>query len=189
MYFDRPSAGEGARGYLHGGLLIDFIGQKGPISKFSLVLLDLLIVGLQVVMLSVNGEVRRATMARKGITPTAAVQDHDAEERGEIRTAGSSSTPSSSAATPSDPTSTESSRLLEDPSVSDSDAFDAIVSTQAPLATLRPLFSAREEYAAYQVPSTGVDGRLAAASMLQGLAERRRMMLAQRGRMQGSPGG
>lgn len=37
------------RGYLHGGLVLDFIGQKGPSSRAVMVGLDLLVMGLQVV--------------------------------------------------------------------------------------------------------------------------------------------
>src|SRR3954469_4316676 len=39
----RSEAGEAMRGYLHGGVIIDLIGQKGPTSKFHLVVLDLLV--------------------------------------------------------------------------------------------------------------------------------------------------
>ena len=33
LLFSVPSAGEPTQGYLHGGLLIDFIGQRNPPSK------------------------------------------------------------------------------------------------------------------------------------------------------------
>ncbi|KAI1459010.1 DUF1746-domain-containing protein [Annulohypoxylon moriforme] len=94
-----PQAGEASRGYLHGGILFDFIGQKAPSSKFSLLLLDLLIFGLQCVMLTVNMEKDRV---RKVMKPTAVPhspatsttwsgtslsQDYDAEERGVLRNA------------------------------------------------------------------------------------------------------
>ncbi|KAF2654645.1 DUF1746-domain-containing protein [Lophiostoma macrostomum CBS 122681] len=49
-----PSAGEDTRGYLHGGLMIDFIGQQGPTSKWKLAGLDLCILLLQLVMVSVH---------------------------------------------------------------------------------------------------------------------------------------
>ena len=39
------------RGYLHGGLLIDFVGELGPISKFRLALFDLIVMALQFIML------------------------------------------------------------------------------------------------------------------------------------------
>ncbi|KAI1105243.1 DUF1746-domain-containing protein [Jackrogersella minutella] len=93
-----PQAGEASRGYLHGGILFDFIGQKAPSSKFSLLLLDLLIFGLQCVMLTVNMEKERVRKVVKparlmdnpdGTTAESPVtgQDYDAEERGVLRDA------------------------------------------------------------------------------------------------------
>ncbi len=85
------------RGYLHGGVIIDLIGQKGPTSKIHLVCLDLLVLGLQCFMLAVNVEKERLSVVSKGALypvsidgdqPRAEVttsQDHDAEERGIIR--------------------------------------------------------------------------------------------------------
>lgn len=52
-YFAAPAAGEDTRFYLHGGLSVDFIGQRGPTSKIRLALMDGLIFALQAVMLSV----------------------------------------------------------------------------------------------------------------------------------------
>ncbi|KAK6208412.1 hypothetical protein LQW54_006893 [Pestalotiopsis sp. IQ-011] len=93
-----PQASEISRGYLHGGVLVDFVGQKAPTSKFSLLLLDLVVLCLQCLMLSVNlekdrvkkilnpprpAEVNAATAAAAAATnPT---QDHDHEERGVLR--------------------------------------------------------------------------------------------------------
>ncbi|KAI2784769.1 DUF1746-domain-containing protein [Daldinia loculata] len=92
-----PQAGEASRGYLHGGILFDFVGQKAPSSKFSLLLLDLLILGLQCFMLTVNIEkerVRKVVRPRRQIDrpettteETTTGQDHDAEERGVLRDA------------------------------------------------------------------------------------------------------
>ncbi|CAG8982651.1 hypothetical protein HYALB_00006049 [Hymenoscyphus albidus] len=92
----RPEAGESMRGYLHGGIMIDIIGQKGPTSKVHLLILDILVLGLQCFMLSVIVEKERLTKVMKAYTtpnssgnatqtiiPTA--QDHDAEERGVAR--------------------------------------------------------------------------------------------------------
>lgn len=50
LLFALPEASETMRGYLHGGVLIDFIGQKAPTSKLGLVLLDCLVLVLQCVM-------------------------------------------------------------------------------------------------------------------------------------------
>ncbi|KAI1415996.1 DUF1746-domain-containing protein [Hypoxylon sp. FL1857] len=92
-----PQAGEASRGYLHGGILFDFIGQKAPSSKFSLLLLDLLIFGIQCFMLTVNMEKERVRKVVRpirqidtpeGTTPENTTgQDHDAEERGVLRDA------------------------------------------------------------------------------------------------------
>lgn len=48
-----PEAGETMRGYLHGGAIIDFIGQKAPTSRLSLLLLDCMLLALQCVMCAV----------------------------------------------------------------------------------------------------------------------------------------
>ncbi|KAI0842055.1 DUF1746-domain-containing protein [Hypoxylon sp. FL0890] len=92
-----PQAGEASRGYLHGGILFDFIGQKAPSSKLSLILLDILVFGLQCFMLTVNMEKERVRKVVRpmrqldtpeGTTPENTTgQDHDAEERGVLRDA------------------------------------------------------------------------------------------------------
>jgi hypothetical protein len=99
LLYARPEAGEATRGYLHGGMIIDFVGQKGPISKLRLLALDLVILVLQLVMLSVH--IKRQTLKSASSTaqhsalavgPDAevtapSVQDHDLEERGVRRSA------------------------------------------------------------------------------------------------------
>src|SRR5215469_6401154 len=94
LWFPRPAAGEAARGYLHGGLLLDFVGQLGPSSKLRLVLLDIFILLLQLIALAATVKRRsmgktkpptatRATRATSDSTvATLSGQDHDAEERG-----------------------------------------------------------------------------------------------------------
>lgn len=98
IFTHRPEAGELTRGYLHGGIIIDFIGQKGPTSKFQLVVMDLLITALQCFMLAVHVEETRLKEVLN--TPESSfplpatvntTQDHDAEERGVSRVAGTSS--------------------------------------------------------------------------------------------------
>ncbi|OBT45376.1 hypothetical protein VE00_04037 [Pseudogymnoascus sp. WSF 3629] len=67
----RPSGSELTRGYLHGGIIVDFIGQRAPSTKAVLVGLDILILVLQLVMLSVHVEeaVLKAALAnRDGMT-------------------------------------------------------------------------------------------------------------------------
>ncbi|KAF7157584.1 hypothetical protein CNMCM6106_003391 [Aspergillus hiratsukae] len=84
-FFSRPEAGEATRGYLHGGLLIDFIGQKAPISLFRLLSLDFLVLILDLVMLGLIVE-RVKTTGQTTSAETPRVQDHDSEERGVHRT-------------------------------------------------------------------------------------------------------
>lgn len=61
--YPAPSAGEDTRGYLHGGLMIDFIGQQGPTSKWKLAALDLCILALQLIMVAVH--VKRRELKKK----------------------------------------------------------------------------------------------------------------------------
>jgi hypothetical protein len=63
LTYPAPSAGEDTRGYLHGGLMIDFIGQQGPTSKWKLGALDVCILFLQLVMVSVH--VKRRELKKK----------------------------------------------------------------------------------------------------------------------------
>lgn len=78
---------------MHGGLLLDFVGQLGPSSKLRLVLLDLGILLLQLVALAATVK-RRALNKGKNVGAAGEAgtseesgvrQDHDAEERGVIR--------------------------------------------------------------------------------------------------------
>lgn len=63
MSYPSPSAGEETRGYLHGGLMIDFIGQQGPTSKWKLAGMDILVLVLQLIMVSVH--VKRRELKKK----------------------------------------------------------------------------------------------------------------------------
>ncbi|KAI0430626.1 DUF1746-domain-containing protein [Xylaria sp. FL1042] len=90
-------AGEASRGYLHGGILVDFIGQKAPASRFTLILLDAVVLAIQCFMITVNIEKERIRNVIKplrvnaipgvSITAPATTQDHDSEERGVSRDA------------------------------------------------------------------------------------------------------
>ncbi|KAI0817551.1 hypothetical protein GGR55DRAFT_673384 [Xylaria sp. FL0064] len=90
-------AGEASRGYLHGGILVDFIGQKAPASRFTLVLLDAVVLAIQCFMITVNIEKERIRNVikppRVNAIPGVAIrapptsQDHDSEERGVSRDA------------------------------------------------------------------------------------------------------
>ncbi|TVY71278.1 DSC E3 ubiquitin ligase complex subunit, partial [Lachnellula suecica] len=96
IFTARSEAGEAMRGYMHGGIIVDLIGQKGPTSKIHLVLLDLLVLALQCFMLAVHIERERLSAVLKAfVSPVQAAdqpraevqtsQDHDAEERGVMR--------------------------------------------------------------------------------------------------------
>lgn len=93
-----PEAGESTRGYLHGGLFIDLIGQR-PVSVLRLLLFDLLIFFVDIILLALTIE-RVKTLASTPSAPTEPTstsntntetetatqsQDHDAEERGVLR--------------------------------------------------------------------------------------------------------
>ena len=96
IYSRASEAGEAVRGYIHGGLFVDFVGQQGPISKFKLVSFDLLTFILQLVILAVTIErvslraeaggaavgVSRGTSDQVG---EPLLQDLDSEERGVFR--------------------------------------------------------------------------------------------------------
>ncbi|KAL5332962.1 hypothetical protein BJX70DRAFT_382365 [Aspergillus crustosus] len=99
-FFSQPEAGEATRGYLHGGILIDFIGQKAPVPVTRLLFLDFLVMILNFVMLGLIIERVKLAELRETTTATAAAanttttestttgdepapsQDHDHEERG-----------------------------------------------------------------------------------------------------------
>ncbi|TKA83778.1 hypothetical protein B0A55_00024 [Friedmanniomyces simplex] len=163
-----PSAGEATHGYLHGGLLIDFIGQKGPSSKMHLLLLDLLVVMLQLIHLSAHitrqrlkeGSISVTTPNGRRYTPAApSRQDHDAEERG-VRRSGElqdiemqTLNPSGSNAAASEEAedSTERETLLASTTArTDAHIFDAFNSGQIVLADLNLLQTLKEQFWAYQ---------------------------------------
>lgn len=72
MLYSAPSAGEDTRGYLHGGLMIDFIGQQGPTSKWKLGGLDLCIMVLQLIMVSAHVKRRELKTQLKQISASEA---------------------------------------------------------------------------------------------------------------------
>ncbi|KAI4154812.1 MAG: hypothetical protein LQ340_001418 [Diploschistes diacapsis] len=96
LFMARPEGGEAMRGYLHGGLLIDFVGELGPISRWRMLLIDTLIALLQIVILGVTLERRDLRIAMNSPSSTTAglagtplgaslifsAQDLDAEEQG-----------------------------------------------------------------------------------------------------------
>lgn len=85
LLHSRPeAASRSARGYLHGGLIIVFEGQLGPISKWSLILQDLLISAIQILIICIAFE----RQDPKKETPP---QDLEAAEEGRVRAQESAS--------------------------------------------------------------------------------------------------
>ncbi|KAI9879685.1 MAG: hypothetical protein M1830_007631 [Pleopsidium flavum] len=97
IFSAKPEAGEAMRGYLHGGILIDFVGQEGPISKTRLIFLDFLTLALQLLVFAafLERQNMRIPITSSEATSTAAAaataestsegQDLDSEERGILR--------------------------------------------------------------------------------------------------------
>ncbi|SPJ78050.1 uncharacterized protein FTOL_06439 [Fusarium torulosum] len=82
------------RGYMHGGLVVDFIGQNPPTSRFYYVLVDFMILAVQCLMLTVHTERERLRVILKTFRPMVpdvaqetapTIEDLDAEERGVSR--------------------------------------------------------------------------------------------------------
>jgi hypothetical protein len=89
LLFVHPDAGEETRGYLHGGLFIDFVGQKAPVPRLRLFIFDVIVMLLHLIMLGLIVERVRISVTRPAVTDSSAMQDgvnpdqdHDAEERG-----------------------------------------------------------------------------------------------------------
>ncbi|KAK3071103.1 hypothetical protein LTR53_009266, partial [Teratosphaeriaceae sp. CCFEE 6253] len=168
MYLAAPSAGEATRGYLHGGLAMDFVGQKGPSSKLHLIILDLLVVVLQIVHLSAHitrqrlkeGSVSVTTPTGRHYTPPASsTQDADAEERGVRRSEEQqggiemqSLDPTGTVAASETAEDTDQDTTLLDSTTARTDAhmFDAFNSGQIILADLDIFQTVKEQFWSYQ---------------------------------------
>lgn len=182
MYSSPLSAGEATRGYLHGGLAMDFIGQQGPTSKLHLVALDALIVSLQLVHLSAH--IAR-TKLKEALTvtppggletaPAASVQDHDHEERGVRRSqegadiemqnldpSGSAAASSGPPVSDEEPSERESLLASTAPST-DAHIFDAFNSGQIVLADLDITQTVKEQFWAYQ--NSSLESRSSSSQM------------------------
>lgn len=165
-FTNAPSAGEATRGYLHGGLSMDFIGQKGPSSKLHLLLLDLLVIALQAVNVSASVLRRRIKQnldvpaATTSVDVPSAGQSLEDEERGVRRSAEqqraddiemqnlTQSGQTAASASTSEPTEQDPDRasLLAQPRSSDRHIFDAFNSGQIVLADFRPWTAVKEQF-------------------------------------------
>jgi hypothetical protein len=158
IFTARSEAGEVMRGYLHGGVIVDLIGQKGPTSKIHLVLLDLLILGLQCFMLAVHVEKERlsaliaaylspaASATDQPRATVASAQDHDAEERGIMRTGVTAN-----GDTEGQERNEERERLLAEPPPreDDEDPLDTFWSGTAILADFHVIHNLKKQWADY----------------------------------------
>lgn len=155
-----PEAGEATRGYLHGGLAMDFIGQKGPTSKLLLIVLDVLILALQLTHMSAGMARRRArdassvaTPATVGSNPAAAssaptpgiTQDLEHEERGVHRADIEMQTLNTSGAAASEDSASEP-LLANTAPRSDSHIFDAFNGGQIVLGDLEIWKHVKEQW-------------------------------------------
>lgn len=180
LWFIPASGTEATRGYLHGGLAMDFIGQKGPSSRVTLVSFDLLVMALQFVHLTAHitrkrlkdGAAAAATPpTQQTQAPPSAGQDLDSEERGvrhsaeleqqddiEMQTLNPSgrtegtATNATSTAVDEDDESNEREALLSSapPQRTDIHIFDSFHSGQIVLADLNIWKTIREQFWAYQ---------------------------------------
>lgn len=173
ILFSPATGTEATRGYLHGGLAMDFIGQKGPTSRITLVLFDLLVMALQFVHLTAHITRKRL---KDGVAPAAASQaqqtpapsagqDLDSEERGvrhsteleqqddiEMQTLNpSGQTESAATVTDEDDESNERDTLLASapPPRTDIHIFDSFHSGQIVLADLNVWKTVKDQYWAY----------------------------------------
>lgn len=155
-----PEAGEATRGYLHGSLVIDFVGQRAPPTKLLLVLLDMVIMVLQLVMLPAH--IKRSNRDRPAVPTTRSAtgydtetqvdgnrpQDMDLEERGILRR---SSTQSSTRELSERD---ELLDLIDQTAPADgresADPLDGLHSGQTVVANLHVLDTAREQFEAFQ---------------------------------------
>ena len=93
LFASMPTGPDYHRGYLHGGLVIDFVGQKPPSSRLYFLLADLAILAIQSLMLTVHNEREKLRVTLKTFRPlipeiaqevlaAPTIEDLDAEERG-----------------------------------------------------------------------------------------------------------
>jgi hypothetical protein len=176
--FVHPEAGEDTRGYLHGGLFIDFIGQKSPVPVLRLLFFDFLVLIVHLIMLGLIIERVKinVTGPASSRTPTgqqaaAPSQDHDSEERGVLRNQETSDRPERGSQSDDieldvlenpDATHDERSELLSDsPDIEyeqtwkDSHPLDSFSSGEAIILDMSILDTIRDQWRFNQVNSPG----------------------------------
>ncbi|ATY58835.1 hypothetical protein CCM_06196 [Cordyceps militaris CM01] len=93
IFTSLPVGLDDQRGYQHGGLVIDFVGQKPSTSRIYYVLCDIILLVLQCVMLTIHSEREQMRVTLKTFRPMAAdlaeqaaagrtIRELDEEERG-----------------------------------------------------------------------------------------------------------
>ncbi|KAK9247436.1 hypothetical protein V1506DRAFT_51998 [Lipomyces tetrasporus] len=96
LFANLPVSREANGGYLHGGLTIEFIGQKAPASRLQLLCADILVVSLQIIILTIsnnmNDEESVTTPTPTSLSAAAQVAAH-ASPRTSIQTANSPTQP------------------------------------------------------------------------------------------------
>ncbi|KAK8201781.1 hypothetical protein BKA81DRAFT_303076 [Phyllosticta paracitricarpa] len=183
LWFTAPSAGEATRGYLHGGLLIDWIGQHGQASKPHLILLDFVVFILQLIMLSATLKIQKVKKGESTRTNTvnrrqadaeasspSASQDVDSEERGVLRR-------SSTVSNLQDLVPNERDQLLGDeeaPGTDSQTVLDTLSSGQALIAELFVADTVREQF------DIAFTGEIPSRETLWGSRDRRLRLIAAR---------
>lgn len=93
LLFALPQGRDYHRGYLHGSIIIDFIGQKPPTHRVFYILADIFLLFLQCLMLAIHTEREKLRLSLRTFRPLVAdaaleaatsrtLEDLDAEERG-----------------------------------------------------------------------------------------------------------
>lgn len=183
----RPEASEETRGYLHGGLFIDFIGQA-PVSVTRLLSFDCVILLIDFVML---GLIIERVKTKRTPAPSPATtnpdpttdtnsqseesqsQDHDSEERGVRRQEGGDETPLSAHDSPDSPqispmdneVAEERTMLLADPAEAESGngargghPMDTFASGEAVIASMSFFGTIRDQWRHSNAPARPTTG-------------------------------
>lgn len=93
IFSSMPTAHDYHRGYLHGGVVIDFVGQKPSTSRTYYVLIDIMLLILQSVMMTIHNEREKLRVTLKTFKPlhpaiaqdvamARTIESLDVEERG-----------------------------------------------------------------------------------------------------------